>query len=458
MRCYKCDSVLSDTNYCNGCGADVTIYKKIIRLSNTYYNMGLAKAKIRDLSGAADLLRRSVRMDKKNTQARNLLGLVYLEMGEFVEALGQWVISKNIQPEKNLADEYIKSAQSNVSKLEAMNITIKKYNTSLNYALEGNDDLAIIQLKKVLNLNPKFVKAYQLIALLYMKKEEYEKAKRFLNKSLLIDFNNTLSIRYLKEIEDVTLSNQSVKKDKKEDEKKALSGNDVIIPNSTYKDVNYGLMQFLTLVAGIIIGMAMLYFVVIPAKEKDMESEYADKLTNYADKVAGLNLNIDDYENKISELTKERDELKTKVDENTAQPEVIKAYDLLLQASVLYVDNKLPETGAKLLEIGDVTSYSDSFKALYNLLKDKAFTKAFETYYNDAYKAENEKRYDDAITAFKACEVIQPQNAEVLYHIAKCYKAKNNNVLEENSKLYFEKVIQIAPNSEFAGWAKSNLS
>jgi len=249
-----------------------------------------------------------------------------------------------------------------------------------------------------------------------------------------------------------------VKKDKKEDEKKALSGNDVIIPNSTYKDVNYGLMQFLTLVAGIIIGMAMLYFVVIPAKEKDMESEYADKLTNYADKVAGLNLNIDDYENKISELTKERDELKTKVDENTAQPEVIKAYDLLLQASVLYVDNKLPETGAKLLEIGDVTSYSDSFKALYNLLKDKAFTKAFETYYNDAYKAENEKRYDDAITAFKACEVIQPQNAEVLYHIAKCYKAKNNNVLEENSKLYFEKVIQIAPNSEFAGWAKSNLS
>ena len=170
MRCYKCDSVLSDTNYCNGCGADVTIYKKIIRLSNTYYNMGLAKAKIRDLSGAADLLRRSVRMDKKNTQARNLLGLVYLEMGEFVEALGQWVISKNIQPEKNLADEYIKSAQSNVSKLEAMNVTIKKYNTSLNYALEGNDDLAIIQLKKVLNLNPKFVKAYQLIALLYEKR------------------------------------------------------------------------------------------------------------------------------------------------------------------------------------------------------------------------------------------------------------------------------------------------
>ena len=60
MRCYKCNSVLSETNFCNSCGTDVTLYKKIVRLSNTYYNMGLAKARVRDLSGAADILRRSV--------------------------------------------------------------------------------------------------------------------------------------------------------------------------------------------------------------------------------------------------------------------------------------------------------------------------------------------------------------------------------------------------------------
>ena len=45
MRCYRCGSVLSDSNLCNGCGADVKIYKRIIKLSNTYYNMGLEKAK-----------------------------------------------------------------------------------------------------------------------------------------------------------------------------------------------------------------------------------------------------------------------------------------------------------------------------------------------------------------------------------------------------------------------------
>lgn len=32
-----------------------------------------------------------------NTNARNLLGLVYFEMGESVKALSEWVISKSLQ-------------------------------------------------------------------------------------------------------------------------------------------------------------------------------------------------------------------------------------------------------------------------------------------------------------------------------------------------------------------------
>lgn len=69
-------------------------YNKIIRLSNTLYNDGLKKANIRDLSGAAQSLRISLRYYKANIPARNLLGLVYFEMGEVVDALSEWVISR----------------------------------------------------------------------------------------------------------------------------------------------------------------------------------------------------------------------------------------------------------------------------------------------------------------------------------------------------------------------------
>ena len=42
-----------------------------------WYNDGLKKAKIRDLTGALASLKKSIRFDKYNKDARNLLGLVY---------------------------------------------------------------------------------------------------------------------------------------------------------------------------------------------------------------------------------------------------------------------------------------------------------------------------------------------------------------------------------------------
>ena len=82
-------------------------YNKIIHFSNHYYNEGLEKASVRDLSGAAECLGKSLRFFKGNIKARNLLGLVYFEMGEIVQALREWVISVNFQSDENIAKVYI---------------------------------------------------------------------------------------------------------------------------------------------------------------------------------------------------------------------------------------------------------------------------------------------------------------------------------------------------------------
>ena len=63
-------------------------YMKRIRCaSNSYYNLGLERARIRDLSGAVECLKRSLHLNKYNTDARNLLGLIYYEIGEVSDAL-----------------------------------------------------------------------------------------------------------------------------------------------------------------------------------------------------------------------------------------------------------------------------------------------------------------------------------------------------------------------------------
>ena len=71
--------------------------KKIMHQSNYWYNDGLGKAKIRDMSGAIVSLRRSLQYNRGNIAARNLLGLVYYGRGEVAEALVEWIISKNLR-------------------------------------------------------------------------------------------------------------------------------------------------------------------------------------------------------------------------------------------------------------------------------------------------------------------------------------------------------------------------
>ena len=163
MECYNCGAKLGKGDICQNCGANVKIYKKIIMASNAYYNDALEKAAVRDLSGAIESLRTSLRFYKMNIDARNLLGLVYFETGEVVEALTEWVISKNYQPRDNAASRYLNEIQNNPSRLDTINQTIKKYNQALLYCRQDSRDLAIIQLKKVLSLNPKLVSGHHSI-------------------------------------------------------------------------------------------------------------------------------------------------------------------------------------------------------------------------------------------------------------------------------------------------------
>ena len=104
MNCPYCGAVLTIKNHCEVCGQDVTKFKKLFLISNRCYNRGLAKAHKRDLTGAIDELVTCLKIDKRNTDARNLLGLIYNEMGETVLALREWVISKNFKEDDNEAD------------------------------------------------------------------------------------------------------------------------------------------------------------------------------------------------------------------------------------------------------------------------------------------------------------------------------------------------------------------
>ena len=202
--------------------------KKIVYQSNYWYNDGLRKAKIRDMSGAIMSLRKSLQFNRENIAARNLLGLVYYGIGEVPEALVEWIISKNLKSRDNIADYYIKNVQSSAKELEQIDLAIKKYNQCLTYCRQNGEDLAAIQLKQVIAAHPTFLKAYQLLTLIYLHTGQYSQARQTIKTARKLDTTNEITLLYMHEL--TKKGKKKTKEEKKKEEAVEYSlGNETII-------------------------------------------------------------------------------------------------------------------------------------------------------------------------------------------------------------------------------------
>ncbi len=339
MKCFNCGAELT-SDCCDHCGADVARYRRLIQTSNAYFNEGLDKARVRDLSGAVISLRQSLKINKRNSDARNLLGLVQFEMGEVVEAVSQWIISKNFQTEGNRADYYIDEVQKNPNQLRMINTTIRKFNQSLVYCEQGSYDLAIIQLKKLLSTNTNLLKGHQLLALLYMKMDQYDKARAELEAVLDIDRTNTRTLRYLKELDDAE-GKRPRRQNRKEEEIQTskdsiayTSGNETIIQPIGVKD-NTGLHSVLNVAIGIAIGVAVMWFLILPAHQQMTSSELNDAVAEYSDQLESKTAALASLEAEMESVKAESEAAVQMAGEATdklnAQEGLLKAYRLFTE-------------------------------------------------------------------------------------------------------------------------------
>ncbi|MDY3919545.1 MAG: tetratricopeptide repeat protein [Candidatus Limivivens sp.] len=428
MNCIYCGTPLSGIDYCTGCGADVTLQKRIIRISNLLYNEGLEKATVRDLSGAIVCLKRSLKFNKENIAARNLLGLVYFETGEVVAALSEWVISKNMNVPDNAADLYIARLQANKNKLDAINQTIRKYNQALLYCRQDNEDMAIIQLKKVLSQNPKLIKAYHLLALLYLKRQEYEKARKLLKKAAYIDATNTTTLRYLQEVEAATGISTSldVKRKKKyaKEEKinhfngttTYMSGNEMIIQPATFRDSS-ALATFINICLGLILGGAIVWFLVVPGTKQSIYADANKQITDANSKMAAEVSRVQGLEDEIAEYQAKVDEANQTMEEAKKKAE---SYDELLEASRLFVSGDQTAAAEALNEI-NAASLDGEGEKLYNAILDNVKTLMFNNYRNAGDIAYVGGDYVTAIQNYEQAVQVNPDDYETLQLLGMSY-------------------------------------
>ena len=339
VLCPHCGAQVRKNGYCSECYLPLSMLKKAQNTSNYYYNIGYDRASARDLSGAIESLLQALRYNKRNVPARNLLGLIYYEMGEAVQAMSEWVMSINYQQENNLATKYLKELKKDPARLESVDQLARKFNMAIQYAHSEDYDLSILQLKSALSDNPHFVKGYLLLALLYIGTDNYEKARVTLRRVLKIDKANSLAVHYLREMGDteeniIEMRKQNVDNDglldddyleeivvtedgraPKKIEKKNLfqeikaKTDTSVVRTGQFGQVSLAKYSGLYMLLGLVFGVLLFSFFILPGQKKKLRVENEQLIKTYSEELAGKNSTINSLSAEVDSLTKQIDTL-----------------------------------------------------------------------------------------------------------------------------------------------------
>ena len=452
MKCYYCGNELGKGDICSYCGANMHYYKKIIASSNLLYNRGLAKAKERDLTGAVESLRRCLRLNKANIDARNLLGLVYYEMGDYPGAISEWAISRTLLTQDNPATPYLYELIGG-EKRAAVNELVEKYNQAVVYQQQGSVDLAILQLKKVLAEQPGFLKARQLLGLLYASQGEYNEAKSQLRSAEAIDRKNPRTQWYLKEIGKISKAmGVSNRHHHKEDSVSYQNGNDTVIQpvQKRFASPRAAVYNF---VIGMLIGALVVYFLVVPSVRASINSNANKSVTSANEQLAQQKATVDSLKSQIETLNSKVASYESADAESAT---TTSNYEYMLKAYQDIQDSDLTSAQSALDKV-DESILSSDMDTIYQGLVSQAYGDELKSYYQTASSSYQSKSYATAIENYKKIiELDESYNdGAALYYLAASYYQYGDN---DNAVTYYKKVMKLFPDSEYATESQKMIS
>ena len=271
--------------------------RRLEQISNGYYNLGLSLAKERNLSSALNALSISLGLNKKNTDARNLYGLIQFEMGEETKALISWVISININPINNPAQNYLQKLRNKSAYLEKSQDAISKYNKAISQIKTVNYDMARITLKQAVDIRPHFVKAMLALALLDIREGKSSEAKKLLENVLAIDRFNTKAITYLEEMKPLTEKNSrkvklSVIGSPVKKEKPVENVNNGMPVTEIYKNYS-GMFTAINVGIGLIVGACAMVFLYMPTMKVALNNAHNKEIVEISQQLNDVNLSME---------------------------------------------------------------------------------------------------------------------------------------------------------------------
>ena len=432
--------------------------QKLSYQSMHWYNDGLKKAKIRDLSGAITSLKKSLQYNRANIAARNLLGLVYYGRGDVVEALVEWILSKNFQSHDNIANYYIQKVRETAGELEAINQAVKKYNQSLEYCWQNGEDLAIIQLKKAVTVHPNYVKAHQLLALIYMHTEQYAYARQSIRAAYKLDTTDEFTLRCMHELNQIRRSRNVKIKEKEKKDRHTVTynlGNETIIQpvSNSIKD-NAGLHTVLNIVLGLVVGVAVMWFLIMPAINASRQERNNRQTVEFSDQIATQTA-------QISALKKELEEYRSTSEETenvqATASSTQESYEIVLNMAAHFRAEDMGDSAMveELLKVNP-DSLGTVGRESYDEIAGELFPRVCANLYSTSQENFEVANYTAAITNLEQVMKMDEgyEEGAALLLLAQSYEKSGD---QNQANLKYQKLTESYPDTEAAQTAKEAL-
>lgn len=340
--------------------------------------------------------------------------------------------------------------------------SIVMYNKALDNIRLNSEDIAIIELKKAISMNPDFHEAFNLLGICYVYIKDYAKAAEMFEKVMALEKNGVKALNYLNAINNGNV--QIPDSDKKGALPNPISRQNTSNIKNVFKSVSssvkienkelFGNAGLIRIVGGFAAGIAVMSLFIIlmkePAKNTDIQSSLTGENKVQSEQDAAL-------VKKVEELTESSRKLEEQLQQSNAELGYYKSISKLNEVESLSAARKY-EAAADLLVMMKTIQFKEAEKKRYDSLYKNVIPKAAWAVFNEGNNLSRSGKYKEALTKLSKVQIYGSDwnyLDATYYRMGICYKELNES---KNALEMFQKLLQNYPSSQYAQYANYRIA
>ena len=229
-----------------------------------------------------------------------------------------------------------------------------------------------------------------------------------------------------------------------------MQDDDVILP-PTYKETT-GWLTILNMMAGLVLGAAVIWFLVMPAVERGLNYRHNQELSGVLEQVNQKSMELDSLREQMAAMETERDTAVSDLQAMQADEEsVVRQYQRLVWIMRAYGAEDMNTVAATYADMDGSLITDPDMAAVVAEVRSYMETEGYQVLANMGNEARDAGNQDSALDYYQKSLAIKGDNPQVIYDMALICQSRDER---DRANELFGQVIMNYPNTELAALAK----